>query len=115
MNGLGFSGVFYGLLLGALIPLVASVGPISLAGTPDKRFGRSSAQSSIIKFSIEYGDQAGNVNISLLIIGGVCCVWLYYILFPASCLVKLQCDHFWKHLIHLVGHAFRACFAVIES
>ena len=85
MGGLGFSGVFYGLLLGALIPLVASVGPISLALRTQLINALDARRPKVqgVKFSIEYGDQAGNVNISLLIIGGCLTVFgfiIYYFL-----------------------------------
>lgn len=67
VGGLGFSGVFYGLMLGALIPLLASVGPISLAlrtkliNALDAR--RPKVQG--VKFSIQYGDQAGKLVVVL--------------------------------------------------
>ena len=64
-------------LLGALIPLVASVGPISLALRTQLINALDARRPKVqgVKFSIEYGDQAGNVNISQLIIGG--CLTLY--------------------------------------
>ena len=71
VGGLTFRGIFYGLLLGALIPVIASIGPISLALKTKLINAMDAKRPKIegVKFSIIYGNQDGKLNFSLIIVG----------------------------------------------